>query len=78
MLDIRSTKYMKAAKTVLKRIEQEMCSQGVFSVGVISANDLERKKSKANFRMTYVFWLVYGVFFAAAIGMILFTAIQQL
>ena len=75
LLDVRSTKYMKAAKTVLKSIEQEMCEQGVFSVGVILANDLERKKTKANFRMTYVFWLVYGVFFFAAIGMILYSAI---
>jgi hypothetical protein len=71
LLDIRSTKYMKAAKAVLKRIEQEMCQQGDCSIGAVMANDLERKKLKANFRMTYVFWFVYGIFFFAAISLIL-------
>lgn len=76
LLDIRSTKYMKAAKTVLKRIEQDMCRQGSCTIGAVLANDLERKKMKANFRMTYVFWAVYGSFFVASACLILFTALR--
>ena len=73
LLDIRSTKYMKSAKTVLKRIEQEMCDQGGCTIGAVLANDLERKKMKANFRMTYVFWIVYGAFFLASVALAVYT-----
>ncbi len=67
-LDVRSTKYMKAAKNVIKQIENEMCTDGLCKIGVVLANDLERQKTKAKFRMTYVFRLVYVVFFFAALG----------
>lgn len=70
LLDIRSTKYMKAAKNVLKQIESEMCQNGPCNIGAVTANDLERKNISAKFRMTYVFRIVYMTFFAAALGMI--------
>ena len=72
LLDVRSTKYMKAAKTVLKQIEAEMCENGQCSIGAVMANDLQRKKMKANFRMTYVFWVIYGAFFVASVCLIIF------
>jgi hypothetical protein len=70
LLDIRSTKYMKAAKSVLKQIENEMCSNGECKIAVISTNDLERKKLNAKFRMTYVFRFVYIAFFLASLCLI--------
>lgn len=72
LLDVRSTKYMKAAKNVLKQIETEMCSKGSCNIGAVLANDAERKTLNAKFRMTYVFRMVYISFFAAALGMVLF------
>ena len=72
LLDVRSTKYMKAAKIVLKRIESEMCENGVCKIGAVLANDLERQKINAKFRMTYVFRVVYIAFIFAAIGLILY------
>ena len=67
---------MKSAKNVLKQIEQELCKDGDCAIGVILANDLERKKMKANFRMTYVFWVVYAVFFFASLVLIAFTMLS--
>ncbi len=73
LLDVRSTKYMKAAKNVLKQIESEMCKNGACKIGAVLANDLERQKINAKFRMTYVFRVVYLTFLFAAIGLILYT-----
>lgn len=75
LLDVRSTKYMKAAKSVLKKIEAEMCANGPCVIGAVSVNDLERKKMNAKFRMTYVFWAVYAAFFVASVCMIVFVLI---
>ena len=75
LLDVRSTKYMKAAKTVLKQVEKEMCDSGECKIGVVGANALERKNLKAGFRMTYVFRLVYIIFFLAALGMMGFVVL---
>ena len=72
LLDIRSAKYMKAAKNVLKQMETEMCNNGQCSIGAVLANELERKKLNAKFRMTYVFRIVYITFFIAALGLIIY------
>ena len=77
LLDMRTTKYMKVAKGVVKKIEAAMCEAGEFTICAVLENDLERKKTNAKFRMTYVFWIIYATFFLSSVGFIIFFALAK-
>ncbi|NMP37195.1 MAG: hypothetical protein GX051_03585 [Clostridiales bacterium] len=75
LLDIRSSKYMSAAKRVLMTLENES-KNSENEIYVIHLNEAERKKSKSRFRMTHLFRIVYISIFITSIVIALIRVFQ--